>query len=163
MLSIKATSIIGKYLKYKFFEKKDITESDLAPIFREIRIALLNSDVNLQVIKEFLAEVKEELLVKSNYSSGEKLDVIVFSAIKKKLIKILGNEEKDIAYNPHKLNKILLIGLNGSGKTTTTAKLSYLVKNKYKSGVRNVSLDVYRPGAYDQLKKLSDSVNIDCV
>lgn len=160
MLKIPVGNLINKYLNKSLFVSKKITEEDLSPILREIRIALLNSDVNLEVVKKFLDEIKQDLINSKNYGENEKLDVIVFKAIKKKLIEILGNKNSEISYSSSKLNKILLVGINGSGKTTTTAKLSYFLKKNYKAKVKNVSLDIYRPGAYEQLKKLSDSVDI---
>ncbi|WP_216082815.1 signal recognition particle receptor subunit alpha [Candidatus Mycoplasma haematohominis] len=163
MFSLGARGIIGKYLKHRVLSKDPINEKELDPILKEIRTTLLNSDVNLTVIKDFLDEIKNDLLVKKEYEVGHDADVIVFSAIKKKLIKILGEKSEDLNISNSRLNKVLVIGLNGSGKTTTTAKLSNLIKKKNSINVRNISLDIYRPGAYEQLKQLSDSVGIPCI
>lgn len=162
MIKIGAKTIIAKYLKNKFLGKAEITEEILTPILREIRIALLNSDVSLEVIRDFFKEIKEELLVHKNYSDASKPDVAVFSTIKKKLVKVLGEKSLDLSFSPHKLNKVLVVGLNGSGKTTTIAKLANHVKKNHKVLVKNVCLDVYRPGAYEQLAQLSNSAGIPC-
>lgn len=164
MLKLGLQKIVNKCLQKKLtLGTKKISEEDLTPIFREIRISLLNADVNLQVVKDFLNQIKEELLNEGAYSKNTQLDVLVFSTIKKKLISILGETSKDLIHNKNKVNKILLVGLNGSGKTTTTAKLSYYVKTKKNLKVKNVSLDIYRPGAYDQLLQLSNLASMDCV
>lgn len=163
MFTLGAKGIIGKYLKHRLLSKDPINEKELEPILKEIRTTLLNSDVNLTVIKDFLDEIKDDLLVKKDYEFGQDVDVIVFSTIKKKLIKILGEKTEEFNFSDSKLNRVLVIGLNGSGKTTTTAKLSNLIKKKHSFNVKNISLDVYRPGAYDQLKQLSGSVGIPCI
>ncbi|OAL10288.1 signal recognition particle [Candidatus Mycoplasma haematobovis] len=156
MLKIAARGIISKFVKNKF-NYSEITEQDLSPILREIRIALLNSDVNLGVVKSFLEEVKKDLINRS-LAKHEELDIVVFSTLKSKLINILGSENKPLNVQ-NKFSKILVVGLNGSGKTTTVGKLSYYLKKKG-SKVKNFSLDIYRPGAFEQLKTLSDSVDI---
>ncbi|AEW44880.1 Signal recognition particle protein Ffh [Mycoplasma haemocanis str. Illinois] len=159
MLKLSIKEALSRYIK-RGFRYSEIKEEELAPIFREIRIALLNSDVNLKVVKSFLDEVKLDLLGKP-IDKDQELDVVVFSTIKRHLINILGTKHVPLNLSS-KLNKILIIGLNGSGKTTTVAKISkHLSALKGPSKVRNISLDIYRPGAFDQLKNLSNSFGVE--
>ncbi|XP_032746474.1 signal recognition particle protein-like [Rattus rattus] len=162
MLKLRAKAIIAKCLQNRFLKKGEITEEMVNPILREIKTSLLGSDVNLEVVKTFLQEVKDDLLVRKDYSISEEVDVAILSAIRKKLVKVLGERDMDLNYNENRLNKILLVGLNGAGKTTTTAKLAKFAKKSYRSSVKNVSFDSHRPGAFDQLSQLSVPEGIPC-
>ncbi len=135
-----------------------ITEENIGEMTREIRLALLEADVNYKVVKEFIAEVKEKALgeeVAKSLKPGEMFVKIV----KDELVELLGGEKKDlnISGNPATL---MLVGLQGSGKTTTNAKLASLLRKKYKKNPLLVACDVYRPAAIDQLKQLGKELNI---
>lgn len=135
-----------------------ITEENIGEMTREIRLALLEADVNYKVVKEFISEVKEKALgeeVAKSLKPGEMFVKIV----KDELVELLGGEKKDlnISGNPATL---MLVGLQGSGKTTTNAKLANLLRKKYKKNPLLVACDVYRPAAIDQLKQLGKELNI---
>ena len=127
-----------------------ITEDNISEMTREIRLALLEADVNYTVVKEFIANVKQKALgeeVAKSLKPGEMFVKIV----KDELVELLGGEKKDLntVGNPATL---MLVGLQGSGKTTTAAKLAYIMKNKLNKKVLLAACDVYRPAAIKQLQ-----------
>ena len=135
-----------------------ITEDNISEITREIRLALLEADVNYQVVKEFISTVKEKALgeeVAKSLKPGEQFVKIV----KDELVELLGGEKKDLNTkgNPATL---MLVGLQGSGKTTTISKLANYLRKKYKKKPLLVACDIYRPAAIDQLKQLGKELNI---
>lgn len=136
-----------------------ITETNVSEVTREIRLALLEADVNYTVVKEFIANVKEKALgeeVTKSLKPGEQFVKIV----KDELVELLGGnaEEINTKGNPATL---MLVGLQGSGKTTTIAKLANLLRKKYKKKPLLVACDVYRKAAIDQLKQLGKELNIE--
>lgn len=139
--------------------KKFLTENDLDNSVREIRIALLEADVSLSVVKEFIKNLKEKIIrhqVIKNVSPGD----MILKLVNDELINIFGEEKGDI--NLEKIPTIIMmVGLQGSGKTTTSAKLANRFKNKFNKNILLVSLDIYRPAAQKQLETLAKSMNID--
>ena len=140
--------------------KKFISEDDLSSTLREIRIALLEADVSLPVAKNFIEQVKNEAIGKqvvSSVSAGQ----MIIKIVNDELVKLLGSEkaEIDFASNPPVI--LLMVGLQGAGKTTTSGKLALRLKNKNHKKVLLASLDTYRPAAADQLKILSQKINVD--
>ena len=137
-----------------------ISEKNIADAIREIRIALLESDVNFKVVKAFIEKVKEKASGEKVYDSitpGQQFIKIVLD----ELISFLDSEAKDIKLN-NKVSVIVLSGLQGAGKTTTAAKVaSFLTREKSKKPLL-VGLDLQRPAAMEQLKILADKNNIDC-
>jgi len=136
-----------------------ITEDNIGEMTREIRLALLEADVNYKVVKEFINDVKEKALgeeVRKSLSPGEMFVKIV----KDELVKLLGGEKEDLITNK-KPTIIMLVGLQGSGKTTTIGKLGNLVRKKYKKSPLFVACDIYRPAAIDQLKQIGKELNIE--
>ena len=136
-----------------------ITEDNIGDMTREIRLALLEADVNYKVVKEFIANVKEKALgeeVAKSLKPGEMFVKIV----KDELVELLGGEKKDIniSGNPATL---MLVGLQGSGKTTTIGKLANYLRKNYKKKPLLVACDIYRPAAIDQLKQLGKELNIE--
>ena len=136
-----------------------ITEENISKITREIRLALLEADVNYQVVKEFIANVKEKALgeeVAKSLKPGE----LFVKIVKDELVELLGGdkEEINIKGNPAIL---MLVGLQGSGKTTTIGKLGLLLRKKYHKKPLLVACDVYRPAAIDQLKQLGKELSIE--
>jgi signal recognition particle subunit SRP54 len=127
-------------------------------LLREIRIALLDADVSLIVVKKFIKDIRT-IVVGKVLSQNEDPQKYIIGVIKDELVKILNNEKK-IDTNKNNL-KIMLVGLQGSGKTTTCAKLAYLLQKKFNKKPLLVGLDIYRPAAIEQLKTLADSYNID--
>ena len=140
--------------------KKFISEDDLMATLREIRIALLEADVSLVVAKNFIEQVKIEAVGKQVISSVSAGQMIV-KIVNDELIKLLGSEkaEIDFASNPPVI--LLMVGLQGAGKTTTSGKLALRLKSKNHKKVLLASLDTYRPAAADQLKILSNKIHVD--
>ena len=135
-----------------------ITEENISEITREIRLALLEADVNYQVVKEFINTVKEKALGEEGAKSlkpGEQFVKIV----KDELVELLGGEKKDINLNGNPAT-LMLVGLQGSGKTTTISKLANFLRKKHKKKPLLVACDIYRPAAIDQLKQLGKELNI---
>ncbi|WP_391591544.1 Signal recognition particle protein Ffh [[Mycoplasma] cavipharyngis] len=151
-------SIVSRHLKNKLL-KNEITENDLAPILREIRISFLDADVNLKIIRQFLDSVKSEVLSQKQLQTNVKLDEVLLSIIRQKLIEILGRNTNPLKIEKRPL-KIMMVGLNGSGKTTTTGKIAYFLKNKHQKNVANIGLDIYRPAAIQQLRTVSKEVDV---
>lgn len=135
-----------------------ITDQNIDQISREIRKALLEADVNFLVAKEFVNNVKisaQGTKVLKSIKPGEQF----ISIIHKEMVKTLGEDSSGIDLSS-KLNSIMLIGTQGSGKTTTASKLAYKFKNQGKR-VLLVAADSYRPGAVNQLKTLGKQINVD--
>jgi len=140
--------------------KKFISEDDLNTTMREIRIALLEADVSLPIAKEFIEKVKAEALgqqVVKSVSPGQ----MVVKIVHDELVKLLGGEKAEINLNAKPPIVILMVGLQGAGKTTTSGKLALRFKNKNHKKVLLASLDTYRPAAADQLKILSQRIAVD--
>tara|TARA_B100001250_G_scaffold133473_1_gene114068 strand:- start:302 stop:1771 length:1470 start_codon:yes stop_codon:yes gene_type:complete len=140
--------------------KAVISESDLDSTLREIRIALLEADVSLIVVKNFINSVKENIIGKELLKSV-KPDQMIIKLVQDELINILGSENKSLNYASSQLTKILFCGLQGSGKTTSVAKLSNYLKKSSKKKILLSSVDIYRPAAQEQLKILAKEVNVD--
>ena len=135
-----------------------ITESNISDIMREVRLALLEADVNYQVVKEFTNIVKEKALGEEVQKSLSPSEVFV-KILKDELIKLLGEEKTPLKID-NKINVIMLVGLQGSGKTTTVGKLGNYIRKKYKKKPMFIACDVYRPAAIDQLKQLGKQLDI---
>ena len=135
-----------------------ITEDNIQDAMREIRMALLEADVNYQVVKEFVNKVKEKALG-AEVSKSLRPDELFIKIVKDELIDLLGNDQSQLetSKNP---TLLMLVGLQGSGKTTTAGKLAnYLRKKKSKKPLL-VACDIYRPAAISQLKDIGSSLNI---
>ena len=142
--------------------KKFISEDDLTATMREIRIALLEADVSLSVAKEFIEKIKSEALgqqVVKSVSPGQ----MVVKIVHDELVKLLGAEKTEINFSVTPPAIIMLVGLQGAGKTTTAAKLAARLKNKNHKKVLLASLDTYRPAAQMQLEILAQKVAVDSV
>ena len=136
-----------------------ITEDNISEVTREIRLALLEADVNYKVVKEFINNVKKKALgeeVAKSLKPGEQFVKI----LKDELVELLGGEKSDLftSGNP---SILMLVGLQGSGKTTTIGKLALLLRKKYKKNPLLVACDVYRPAAIDQLKTIGKELGIE--
>ena len=136
-----------------------ITEENISEMMREIRLSLLEADVNYKVVKEFTNNVKEKALgeeVNKSLSPGE----VFVKIVKDELTELLGGENTPLNVNGNPAT-LMLVGLQGSGKTTTIGKLAnYLRKNNKKRPLL-VACDVYRPAAIDQLKQIGKELNIE--
>ena len=135
-----------------------ITEDNISDVTREIRLALLEADVNYKVVKEFINNVKEKALgeeVKKSLKPGE----VFVKIVKDELVDLLGKEDEPlIVVKP--MTILMMAGLQGSGKTTTTGKLALLLRKKYGLKPLMVACDVYRPAAINQLEQLGKELNI---
>ena len=136
-----------------------ITEDNINEITRELRLALLEADVNYTVVKEFIAIVKEKALGEEVVKSLKPSEQFI-KIVKDELVELLGGEKKDLYING-KPSILMLVGLQGSGKTTTIGKLSRLLRKKYAKKPLLVACDVYRPAAIDQLKQIGKELNIE--
>ena len=135
-----------------------ITEDNISEMVKEVRIALLEADVNYKVVKEFTNRVKEKALGESVLTSLKPGEVFV-KIVSDELTELLGGDFAPLNMdgNPAVL---MLVGLQGSGKTTTIAKLANLLRKKYHKKPMMVACDVYRPAAIDQLKQLGKELDI---
>lgn len=136
-----------------------ITEDNISEMMREIRLALLEADVNYTVVKEFTNTVKQKALGEEVASSINPGDLFV-KIVKDELTELLGGESEplNVSGNPATL---MLVGLQGAGKTTTIAKLANFLRKKHSKKPLLVACDVYRPAAIDQLKQLGKQLNIE--
>jgi len=139
--------------------KAIISEEDLDLTMREIRIALLEADVALVVVREFIENVKTNIIGKEVLKSI-KPDQMIIKLVQDELIQILGANNQPLKIEKNGLTKILFCGLQGSGKTTSVAKLAYYIQKQSKKKILLVSADIYRPAAQDQLRILSELVNV---
>ncbi len=154
-LSDRMSSIIKKLRG-----QSKLTEANMDEMLREIRTALLEADVNFKVVKEFTNRVKEEALgqeVIKKVSPGQMLVKIVHDEI----VKLLGADQCELNFVSHRPTVIMMVGLQGSGKTTTAGKLGRLMKRKLAKKVLFVAGDIYRPAAIDQLETIAKQLEID--
>ena len=136
-----------------------LSEEQVDSGLKEIRQALLEADVALPVAKEFIAKVKPKAIgqeIIRSTSPGQMIVKIVYD----ELVNILGSKNEELNLKAVPPASILLVGLQGSGKTTSAAKLAKLIEKNFKKKVMLVSLDVYRPAAQEQLKLLAETNNI---
>ncbi|MFN7038404.1 MAG: signal recognition particle protein [Alphaproteobacteria bacterium] len=143
----------------KLTKRGFLSEDDINTAMREVRIALLEADVSLSVIKDFINNVKEaivgEEIVKS-ISPGQ----MVIKLVQDHLTKILGSESSFLNLSSTPPAIIMMVGLQGSGKTTTTAKIANFIKSKSNKKILLASLDVARPAAQEQLAILANNINV---
>ena len=135
-----------------------LSESDVDAAMRQIRMALLEADVNLKVVKEFIARVREQAVgsdVMNSLTPGQMVVKIVLS----ELTALLGDTQSKLVLSSRMPNVIMMVGLQGSGKTTASAKLAFRMRKQGKRPLL-VACDVYRPAAIDQLQALGRELNI---
>ena len=138
--------------------KSRITESDLKEMLREVKLALLEADVNYIIVKEFVNKIQEKALgqdVLKSLTPGQQ----VIKIVKDELVELLGGTESKINFTPNPPTIIMLVGLQGSGKTTTAGKLANLLRKQGKKPLL-VACDVYRPAAIKQLQVVGAQLNI---
>jgi len=136
-----------------------ITESDVAEVMREVRVALLEADVALPVVKDFIDQVREKAI------GGEALRSVtpgqmIIKIVHDHLVEMLGSEASELALNAVPPVPVMMVGLQGSGKTTTTAKIARRLQERDKKKVLMASLDVRRPAAQEQLKVLGEQAGV---
>ena len=138
--------------------KARITESDLKEMLREVKLALLEADVNYKIVKEFIESIREKALgqdVLKSLTPGQQ----VVKIVKDELVELLGGTESKVNFTPNPPTIIMLVGLQGSGKTTTAGKLANLFRKEGKKPLL-VACDVYRPAAIKQLQVVGKQLNI---
>lgn len=135
-----------------------ITEDNINDAVREIRIALLEADVNYEVVKEFIANIKEKALG-AEVGKNIKPDELFIKLVRDEVVKLLGENEVPLETNA-KPTIIMMVGLQGSGKTTTVGKIANYVRKRFQKNPLLVACDIYRPAAIDQLKVIGKSLNI---
>ena len=139
--------------------KGKLTEKDLDTTLREVKLVLLGADVNFKVVKDFVKNVKEKAIGAEILKSLSPAHQVI-KIVNEELVDILGGENEKIVFNPNRITKVMLVGLQGSGKTTTCAKLAYNYKAQNKK-ILLVAADIYRPAAIKQLKVLGDSIGVE--
>ncbi len=138
--------------------KSRVTEEDVKAISRELKLALLEADVNFKVVKDFIAKISEKAMgqdVLKSLTPGQQIVKIV----NEELIELLGKEPSKLNFNPNGITVILMAGLQGSGKTTASGKIANFVRKNGKKPLL-VACDVYRPAAIDQLEVLGKQLDI---
>ena len=140
--------------------KAIISEDDLDVTLREIRIALLEADVALSVVKKFIENIKSNIIGQEVLKSI-KPDQMIIKLVHEELIKILGSNNEPLNIAKDGITKILFCGLQGSGKTTTIAKVANFIKKDSKKKILLASADIYRPAAQEQLQVLGKQIDIE--
>lgn len=138
--------------------KTRITESDLKEMLREVKLALLEADVNYKIVKEFTSTIQEKALgqdVLKSLTPGQQ----VIKIVKDELVELLGGTDSKVNFTPNPPTVVMLVGLQGSGKTTTAGKLANLFRKQGKKPLL-VACDVYRPAAIKQLQVVGNQLNI---
>lgn len=139
--------------------KGKLTEKDVDVMMREVRLALLEADVNIKVVREFIKEVKEKAIgetVLKSLTPGQQ----VIKIVNEELTKLMGENAAELNFGHTKPAVFMMVGLQGAGKTTHTGKLSTYLRKKEKKNPLLVACDVYRPAAVDQLKTIGKQLNI---
>ncbi|WP_458413926.1 signal recognition particle protein [Schinkia sp. CFF1] len=139
--------------------KGKVTEDDVNEMMREVRLALLEADVNFKVVKDFVKRVKERAVgqeVMKSLTPGQQ----VIKVVQEELTELMGGSQSKIAVSNRPPTVVMMVGLQGAGKTTTTGKLSNLLRKKYNRKPLLVAADIYRPAAINQLETLGKQLNI---
>jgi signal recognition particle subunit SRP54 len=139
--------------------KGKVTEADVKEMMREVRLALLEADVNFKVVKEFVKKVSERSIgqeVLKSLTPGQQ----VIKVVKEELTELMGGEQSKIAVSNRPPTVIMMVGLQGAGKTTTTGKLANLLRKKHNRNPLLVAADIYRPAAIKQLETLGKQINM---
>jgi len=137
-----------------------LTENDIDEMMREVRLSLLEADVNFKVVKTFIANIKEQAVgekILKGLNPGQQVVKIVHDELKR----VMGEDSEGIRYNLNGLTTIMIIGLQGSGKTTAIGKLGVYIRKNEKKNVLFIAADVYRPAAIEQLKIIGKQIGVE--
>ena len=137
-----------------------LTEANMDEMLKEVRIALLEADVNFKVVKEFTESVKQKAIGEEVYLKLNPSQMVV-KIVHDELTNLLGSGDSELNYQKNRPTVIMLVGLQGTGKTTSAGKLALLMKKKLGKKVLLAAGDVYRPAAIDQLKQVGDQVGVE--
>ena len=139
--------------------KGKVSEKDIESMLREVRLSLLEADVNYKVVKQFLAGIKEKALgekVLSGRNPGEQ----VVKIVREELKNTLGSETSEIVLTKDGRTIIMAVGLQGAGKTTACGKMALYYRKKYKKKPMMIAADIYRPAAVEQLVTLGKQIDV---
>lgn len=143
----------------KITGKGKVSEKDVNEMAREVRLALLEADVNFKVVRDFINKIKERAVgqeVMESLTPGQQ----VVKVVQEELTKLMGGEQSKIAVADRAPTVIMMVGLQGAGKTTTSGKLANLLRKQYNRSPLLVACDVYRPAAIDQLQQLGKQLDM---
>src|SRR5690625_228091 len=143
----------------KITGKGKVSEQDVNTMAREVRLALLEADVNFKVVKKFISDIKERAVgqeVMESLTPGQQ----VIKVVRDELAELMGGEQSKIAVADRSPNVIMMVGLQGAGKTTTTGKLANLLRKQYNKSPLLVACDIYRPAAINQLQTLGKQLDL---
>ena len=138
--------------------KGSLTEADINAAMREVKLALLEADVNFKVVKEFVASVKEKSLGEEVMASLTPAQQVI-KIVNQELFELMGGTSSKLTYSPKGFTVLMMVGLQGTGKTTTCGKLALWLKNNGKKPML-CACDIYRPAAIDQLEVVGQSVDV---
>lgn len=140
--------------------KGKLTEKNMEDVLQDIRRAMLEADVNYQVVTKFLASVKEKMVGQKVIEAVDPAEMTV-KIVYDELVELLGSEEAEIAYKSDGITTIMLVGLQGTGKTTSVGKIANVLLKKQSRNPMIIAADVIRPAAIEQLKVLGDSIGVE--
>ncbi len=140
--------------------KGQLTEKNMEGMLKEVRLALLEADVNYRVVKDFLVRIKEKSLGEDVLSAVEPSEMLV-KIVHDEIVALLGEEEATLNFKEEGTSIFMFVGLQGTGKTTSVAKVANLIKNKKGKKPLLVAADVIRPAAIEQLQTLGNSIGVD--
>lgn len=140
--------------------KDQLTEKNMENMLREIRIALLEADVNYGVVKSFINTVKEEM-VGIRVSQALNPDQQVYKVVNNEIVKLLGEAQAELAYKPSGITSVMVVGLQGTGKTTSVAKIARLIREKQNRKPMIIAADIIRPAAIEQLQTLGRQIDVE--
>ncbi len=137
-----------------------LTENDIDDMMREVRLSLLEADVNFKVVKSFIANIKEKAVgekILKGLNPGQQVVKIVHDELKR----VMGEDAEGISYNMSGMTTIMTMGLQGSGKTTAIGKLAVYIRKNEKKNVLLIAADVYRPAAIEQLQTIGKQIGVE--
>ncbi|MBR2761959.1 MAG: signal recognition particle protein [Solobacterium sp.] len=140
--------------------KGKLTDKNMEDMLKEVRLALLEADVNYRVVKDFLNSVRDKARGEDVLSSVEPGQMLV-KIVHDEIINLLGEDKADLNFADHGITVIMLVGLQGTGKTTSVAKIARICKEKLSRRPMMIAADVIRPAAIDQLKTLGESIGVE--
>lgn len=137
-----------------------LTEANMDEMLKEVRVALLEADVNFKVVKAFVENIKAKAIGQEVYTKLNPSQMVV-KIVHEELVTLLGSDSSELKFENNKPTIIMMVGLQGTGKTTSAGKLAYLMKNKLNKKVLLAACDVYRPGAIEQLEQIGKKIDVE--
>ncbi len=140
--------------------KGKLTDKNMEDMLKEVRLALLEADVNYKIVKDFLEEVRDKARGEDVLNAVEPGEMLV-KIVHDQLIELLGNEDSTLQFAENGITTIMMVGLQGTGKTTSAAKIANILKNKQERKVLMIAADVIRPAAIEQLQTLGKEIEVE--